>query len=455
MKKNYLKIYFFIALVSSLLFINTKSSTLFAQDADTTTAVRMVTSLIAADSLYMELRLQRLNTNWQRWANGSFIFGFSDTTLTIDTSKFEFKLIARKGLISDSAADPNFDKYTVKTSVLPGRFSIQIKGPEVYDEAIDVPYVKMDSEDTLLTYTILGTFLIRRKDTKPFIVVSNDTTVTFRLLWKRPIDYYQASSYKTNTNIEQYNKADYFDLDDNVELYQPFQNAVMMFYDDNTPKPRTILRFVDAIYEGAKKISIHWVTRQEAYVKGWAIYRGRAPYGTFDMHQVAYSTQVASNLTSPEDTRLMGIGTKPFGKAYMYEYDTVDIKRGENYCYELKYIDFNNNIIDIPNARVCVNIPNSVLSFAKAYPNPVERSTQVSYNLEDDATVSIKLYDVTGKLIKTIAEDLYVKQGRHVFDLEIPELAMQGMYDLLINADPVEDETVERSFTVIKLQVVR
>ena len=455
MKKNYLKIYFIITLVSSLLFINSQNSKLYAQDADTTTAVRMVTSLIAADSLLMELRLQRLNTNWQRWANGSFIFGFSDTTLTIDTSKFEFKLLTRDGLISDSARDPNFDNYTVKTSVLPGRFSIQIKGPEVYDSAIDVPYVKMDSEDTLLTYTILGTFLIRKKDTKPFIVVTNDTTVSFRLLWKRPIDYYQASSYKTNINIEQYNKADYYDLDDNVELYQPFQNAVMMFYDDNTPKPKTILRFVDAIYEGAKKISIHWVTRQEAYVKGWVIYRGRAPYGTFDMHKVLYSTEVASNLTSPTDTRLMGLGTKPFGKAYMYEYDTVDIKRGENYCYELKYIDFNNNIVDIPNARVCVNIPNSVLSFAKAYPNPVERSTQVSYNLEDDAIISIKLYDLTGKLIKTIAENITVKKGRHVFDLEIPELAMQGMYDLLINADPIEDETVERSFTVIKLQVIR
>lgn len=449
MKKNYFIIILIILTISSF------RANLMAQGVDTTTAVRMVTSLISGDSLIMELRLQRLNTNWQRWANGSFIFGFNDTTLVIDSSNFEIKLYSRDGLITERPRDPNFDNYTIKTTVLPGRFSIQMKGPEIYDSALDVPLVDTSTEDTLLTYTTLGTFLIRKKDTQPFIVVTNDTLNSFRLQWKRPTDYYQASSYKTNVAINQFNKDDYYEVDDNVELYQPLQNSLVMFYDDNTPKPRTILRYVDAIYEGAKKISIQWVTRQEAFVRGWVIYRGQAPFGSVDLNKVKIDYEVASLLTTPDDTRLMGLGTKPFGKNYMYSYDSLEIVRGTNYCYELKYIDFNNNIVSIPNAKVCVNIPNSVLTFAKAYPNPMERSTQVSYDLDDDALVTIKMFDLTGKVVKIIDENIYVKKGRHVFDLEIPELATQGMYDLLIEAQPVDDLTVERSFSVIKLQVIR
>lgn len=451
MEKLLIVISFFLLFVSARLPVYSQ----VGSDIDTTTAVRMVTRLISGDSLLLELRLQRLNTNWQRWANGSFIFAFNDTTHTIDSTNFALSLFSRDGLISDTVRDPNFDNYFIKTTVLPGRFSIQFRGPDTFDKALEVPYIQMDTEDSILTYTTLGTFLIWKKDTKPFIDVSSDTINTFRLVWKNPLSYYQASSYKTEVPIPQFNQDDYYKKDDNVELYQPFQSSVTKFFDDNTAKPRTILRYVDATYEGAKKISISWMTRQEAFVKGWVIYRGQAPFGSFDPNKIEYTKEVANFLNPPYDVRLSGLGTRNYGKSYMFTYDSSGIERGYNYCYELRYIDFNNNIVSIPNAKVCVNIPNSVLTFAKAYPNPLERETQVSYFLEDDAIVSVKMYDVAGKLVKIIQENVYTKMGQHVFDLEIPELATQGMYDLLIDAQPVEDKTVERSYSVIKLQVIR
>jgi|GEM_PF-653998 len=444
-----------ILIILTIVLFTLQFEGLYSQAADTTTAVRIVTRLDAPDELLFELRLQRLNTNWQRWANGSFLFEFNDSTLIIDSAKYSLEFISRDGMIGNTTSDPNFINYTINTKVLPGRFSVNMRGPDVYVSALEVPIIDAQTDDTLTTYSILGTFRIKKKDKKPFILTNNDTTNNFRLFWKRPTGYYQASSFKTDVDVELFNKADYYKADDNVELYQPLSNALTVFYDDDTPKPKTVLRFIDATYEGAKKISVQWVTRSEAFVKGWAIYRGSAPFGKFNIDKVEFNDLVASFLVNPTDTRLLGLGTVPVGKAYFYSYDSTNIERGANYCYEIRYVDFNDNIIEIPNAKVCVNIPNSVLTFAKAYPNPMERQTQVSYNLEDDALVTIKLYDMNGKLAKIIQENVYVKKGQHIFDLELPEFSALGLYDLLINADPVDDKTIERSFSVLKLQVIR
>lgn len=444
-----------LLIILTIVLFNLQFEGLYSQSIDTTTAVRIVTRLDSPSELLFELRLQRLNTNWQRWANGSFLFEFNDSTMTIDSTKYTLELVSKDGLIGNTNKDPNFDNYIINTKVQPGRFCVNMRGPDVYEKALEVPIVNIDSEDSIKTYSILGTFKITRKNNLPFIITNNDTTSTLRLYWKRPIDYYQASSYKTNVDIELFNKADYFKTDDNVELYQPLSNVNILFFDDNTPKPKTVLRFVDATYEGAKKISIQWVTRSEAFVKGWAIYRGSAPFGNFNINNIEFKDLVASFLLNPTDTRLLGLGTATNGKAYFYAYDSTNIERGVNYCYEIRYIDFNDNIIQIPNAKKCINIPNSVLTFAKAYPNPMERQTQVSYNLEDDALVTVKLFDINGKLAKIIQENVYVKKGQHIFDLELPEFSALGLYDLLINADPVDDKTIERSYSVLKLQVVR
>ncbi len=81
---------------------------LYSQAADTTTAVRIVTRLDAPGELLFELRLQRLNTNWQRWANGSFLFEFNDSTLIIDSAKYSLEFISRDGIIGNTTSDPNF-----------------------------------------------------------------------------------------------------------------------------------------------------------------------------------------------------------------------------------------------------------------------------------------------------------------------------------------------------------
>ena len=43
------------------------------------------------------------------------------------------------------------------------------------------------------------------------------------------------------------------------------------------------------------------------------------------------------------------------------------------------------------------------------YPNPFNPSTTISYNLKDQSEVRIKLYTITGELIKTLNEGVKAK----------------------------------------------
>jgi hypothetical protein len=68
------------------------------------------------------------------------------------------------------------------------------------------------------------------------------------------------------------------------------------------------------------------------------------------------------------------------------------------------------------------------------YPNPAQTTTTVEVNLLKSSVVTIKITDVTGKLIRTI-ETLGTK-GSNTFDVELTELAA-GLYTVQINADNV------------------
>lgn len=56
----------------------------------------------------------------------------------------------------------------------------------------------------------------------------------------------------------------------------------------------------------------------------------------------------------------------------------------------------------------------TVTSFAlvQNYPNPFNPNTTINYEIASDCHVSLRIYDVTGKLIKVL-EDRYRERGRH------------------------------------------
>ena len=48
---------------------------------------------------------------------------------------------------------------------------------------------------------------------------------------------------------------------------------------------------------------------------------------------------------------------------------------------------------------------------AQNHPNPFNPSTTISYNIEESGHVSLKIYDVMGRLVKTLVDNQYVTAG--------------------------------------------
>ncbi|NQU05816.1 MAG: T9SS type A sorting domain-containing protein [Calditrichaeota bacterium] len=104
-------------------------------------------------------------------------------------------------------------------------------------------------------------------------------------------------------------------------------------------------------------------------------------------------------------------------------------------------LDDNTVSVDRPEPRV---IPLGY-SLESAYPNPFNSTTLLTYVVPDDSRISLGLYDLTGRFVKTLAEDL-VPAGTHrvVFDAEG---IAGGTYLVRFESGDVK---LERKITLVK-----
>ncbi len=71
------------------------------------------------------------------------------------------------------------------------------------------------------------------------------------------------------------------------------------------------------------------------------------------------------------------------------------------------------------------------------YPNPFNPSTQIGYQLQEEAIVSVKLYDLLGNELKTLVSQVQVK-GNYIINFNANDLA-SGVYIYKIVAKPLKD----------------
>jgi hypothetical protein len=76
--------------------------------------------------------------------------------------------------------------------------------------------------------------------------------------------------------------------------------------------------------------------------------------------------------------------------------------------YRLKQIDYNGSINFSNIVEVNLNIPDEFV-LEQNYPNPFNPSTTISYNLKNDGIVLLKVYDVLGKEVETLINQVQNK----------------------------------------------
>lgn len=114
-----------------------------------------------------------------------------------------------------------------------------------------------------------------------------------------------------------------------------------------------------------------------------------------------------------------------------YEYDDKKLTSGK-YNYRLKQVDYNGNYKYYElTSEVQVGIP---VKFAllQNYPNPFNPSTKIDFDLPENAKVSIKIFDITGKVVSNVVNE-YKTAGYYSASFNGSRLS-SGIYFYSINA---------------------
>jgi len=108
-----------------------------------------------------------------------------------------------------------------------------------------------------------------------------------------------------------------------------------------------------------------------------------------------------------------------------------------NYNYRLKQIDFNGNHTYFSlSHEVVVGVPSSY-ALSQNYPNPFNPTTKIDYDLPYDGKVSITLYDLTGREVSKLVNEVKTA-GYHAVQFNASSAAgglSSGMYFYRISAE--------------------
>ncbi len=152
-------------------------------------------------------------------------------------------------------------------------------------------------------------------------------------------------------------------------------------------------------------VKLRWVTSSETNNKGFEIIRNGCTAGWID-----------------------GKGSTNIPQNYIFE--DKYLPPGD-YNYSLKQIDYNGVSTTAGNINgVKVNPPHKFR--ADVFPNPFNPSTKIKFDLPDDCHLKVNVYDASGRLVKTVADEFRLK-GAYEILFDGSRLS-SGVYICSINA---------------------
>lgn len=155
-----------------------------------------------------------------------------------------------------------------------------------------------------------------------------------------------------------------------------------------------------------RNINLNWTTVQEQDNSGFEIYRTRI--GTDIFEKIGF---VNGNGTSDQQ--------------HSYSYADRNMTSGR-YTYRIKQIDINGNFKWYAlGTEIGIGVPVE-FELSQNYPNPFNPSTTINFDLPADAFVKIKVYDISGKEVGTIVNEVR-SAGYHTVTYDASALS-SGIY---------------------------
>ncbi|GAB4299860.1 MAG: hypothetical protein Kow0098_26710 [Ignavibacteriaceae bacterium] len=164
------------------------------------------------------------------------------------------------------------------------------------------------------------------------------------------------------------------------------------------------LKSFSAVSENGK-VNLYWATASELNNYGFEVYR-KSP-GSDDWILIGF---VNGNGTTTEET--------------FYRFSDDPGKSGI-YAYRLKQIDFDGSSVYSNIVEIKVIIADDFILFQN-YPNPFNPSTTIGFQLPEQVYVTLKVYNVLGQELKTLAEGVF-NAGIHEVEFSPVDIG-SGLY---------------------------
>jgi len=175
---------------------------------------------------------------------------------------------------------------------------------------------------------------------------------------------------------------------------------------ENSPMPVTLSSFSSSV--SGRNIKLNWITISELNNSGFEVERTVVNKEAPVYQKAGY---------------VKGIGTTNTPTNYTFE--DINLNTGK-YQYRLKQIDNNGNYeYHNLNGAIEIGVPMK-FELSQNYPNPFNPKTKINFDLPYDSKVSIVVYDLTGREIKTLVNEIRTA-GFHTVIFEAPNIS-SGIY---------------------------
>ncbi len=173
---------------------------------------------------------------------------------------------------------------------------------------------------------------------------------------------------------------------------------------EDAPLPVTLSAFTAV--SGGRDVQLHWATESEINNAGFNIEK---------------TISGLDNWTTSGFVKGSGTKSTPTN----YSFTDKNLESG-TYQYRLKQIDNNGNYQYFTLSTVIeISLP-SKFTLLQNYPNPFNPSTKIDFSLPNDAVVNLKIYDITGREVEVILNELR-KAGYYSVTFDASKLS-SGVY---------------------------
>jgi hypothetical protein len=187
------------------------------------------------------------------------------------------------------------------------------------------------------------------------------------------------------------------------------------------------LASVDAKVTGSESIQLTWQTASESNNAGFEVQRRTGEKKSWK--QVGFVESRAEN------------GTTTDAQSYKFRDESVPFE-ADSLTYRLRQVDVDGSAS--VSDEVTVHRTVDELRLLGTFPNPARSQATVRYTVGRAQEVSIQLYDVLGRQVKTVVSQ--TKDGRQELQMNVSDLA-SGVYLLRLRA---EDAVKTRRLTVVQ-----